>query len=199
MTQPHSISIMASDALLIIDLQNDFLPGGALGIPSADKILEPINDYTQFFEHAQASVILTRDWHPAYHCSFSAQGGPWPDHCVENTYGAQISSAYKWPTQAWLVSKAMQQDKDAYSAFDETELAIQLRHCGIKRLFVCGLATDYCVLHSMLDALEENFECYLLGDAIDAVNLHHGDAQKAIEQMQTNGATLITKHELNMI
>ncbi|CAG9296848.1 isochorismatase family protein [Celerinatantimonas diazotrophica] len=190
-TQPATITVKASDALLIIDLQNDFLPGGALGIPSSYQVIEPINRYTQYFERSQATIILSRDWHPEEHCSFIQQNGPWPPHCIQNTQGAQISADFAWPTQAWLVSKATSVEKDAYSAFDGTELSVQMKHCGIKRLFICGLATDYCVLQSTLDALANGFECYLLTDGIDAVNVNEHDGQQAIEKMCAHGATPI--------
>ncbi|MFM2478806.1 isochorismatase family protein [Celerinatantimonas sp. MCCC 1A17872] len=195
-TQPETITVKASDALLIIDLQNDFLPGGALGIASAERVIEPINRYTQYFERSQATIILSRDWHPDDHCSFAPQNGPWPAHCIQNTRGAQISANFTWPTQAWLVSKATSSDKDAYSAFDGTELALQMKHCGIKRLFICGLATDYCVLQTTLDALSSGFECFLLTDGIDAVNVSEHDGQQAIEKMCAKGAMPIQWHSL---
>ncbi|MFM2483748.1 isochorismatase family protein [Celerinatantimonas yamalensis] len=193
----QDITPRSSDALMIIDLQNDFLPNGSLGIKSAAQIIEPINRYTELFERAQSTIILSRDWHPQDHCSFSQQGGPWPVHCVRNSEGAQISADYRWPTQAWLVSKATTSAKDAYSAFDGTELATQLQHSAVKRLFICGLATDYCVLNTVLDALKEGFECYLLCDGMDAVNIQSHDGQQAIDTMCQQGAIALTLTDFN--
>lgn len=195
----HGLNLSPNDALLIVDLQNDFLPGGALGIKDADEIIPIINAYIEAFEQKQQCIIFSRDWHPHDHCSFNKQGGPWPVHCVQNTHGAALSSTLNWPSQALLVSKAKTSTQDAYSAFEGTSLASRLKNMQIESLFICGLATDYCVLHTTLDALEAGFDCYLLTDAIDAVNIKSDDGTKAIEKMIQAGATSIAIDEINTV
>ena len=141
------------DALLVVDVQNDFLPGGALGVPDGDEVVPVVNRYLAAFAQAGRPVILSRDWHPADHCSFAAAGGPWPSHCVQDTEGATFSTALAQPADAIVISKATQRDAEAYSAFEGTGLAERLSQAGVKRLLVLGLATDYCVQASVLDGL----------------------------------------------
>ncbi|CAG9001517.1 MAG: Nicotinamidase [Candidatus Celerinatantimonas neptuna] len=195
----HGLNLASNDALLIVDLQNDFLPGGALGIEGADEIIPTINAYIEKFEQKQQCIIFSRDWHPQDHCSFNNQSGPWPVHCVQNTHGAALSNILNWPSQALLVSKANTSSEDAYSAFEKTALATRLKNMHIERLFICGLATDYCVLHTTLDAIKAGFDCYLLTDAIDAVNIQSDDGTKAIEKMNQAGATPITIGEIDTV
>jgi nicotinamidase/pyrazinamidase len=179
------------DALLIIDVQNDFLEGGGLAVPGADEIIPVINSYIEIFKRASLPIFASRDWHPADHCSFQQYGGPWPSHCVAGTFGAEFSADLKLPPHTRIISKATNVEKEAYSDFDETDLTDQLKSLGVRRLFVCGLATDYCVLNTVRDALARNYNVMLLQDAIRAVNLKPDDGDKARAEMRALGAVEI--------
>ncbi len=189
-------TIHEGDALLVADIQNDFLPGGALGIPGGDQILPALHRYMEKFEAKGNPIILTKDWHPANHCSFKEQGGIWPDHCVAGTKGAEHPPSFRPPQSAVTIEKATKQDKEAYSAFQGTSLDARLKKAGIRRLFVGGLATDYCVLNTVRDALDHGYEVRLLLDGICAVNLEPTDGPKAIEEMVQKGAVPVTLEEV---
>lgn len=178
------------DVLLVVDVQQDFLPGGALGVPAGDRVLSPLGRVLARFAALRLPVYATRDWHPPDHCSFAAQGGPWPPHCIAGTGGAAFAPALQWPPQTIVVSKATGAAADAYSGFSGTELATMLRKGGTRRLFVGGLATDYCVLQTVLDARAEGFEVVVLDDAIAPVEVHPGDGARALARMQAAGARL---------
>jgi nicotinamidase/pyrazinamidase len=180
------------DALLVTDIQIDFLPGGALPVAGGNEIIPVINEYINHFENADASVIALRDWHPADHISFIAQGGAWPPHCVQGTEGAQFSSDLKLPNHTLVISKATDPKHEAYSAFDNTNLDNELKQLGIKRLFVAGLATDYCVVNTVLDAIKLGFEVVVLMDATLGINVKQGDVDRAVESMLKNGAKQAT-------
>ncbi len=182
------ISLDTGDALLIVDVQNDFLPGGSLAVPHGDTIVPVLNDYIQHFTTRGLPVYASRDWHPPAHCSFIDQGGPWPAHCVAGTPGADFAPGLRLPPDAVVISKASAVDSDAYSAFQGTGLTQQLRDDGVQRLFVGGLATDYCVRHTVLDALDAGLTVFLLRDAIRAVDVHAGDGQRAEQEMLDQGA-----------
>jgi nicotinamidase/pyrazinamidase len=177
-----------TDALIIVDVQNDFCPGGALPVPEGDEVVPVLNEYITLFKKAKASVLATRDWHPPNHCSFKAQGGRWPPHCVQNTKGAKFHPDLKLPRNTTVVSKAMSPLKDNYSAFEGVELANILQKQGVTRVFVGGLATDYCVKHTVVDARKLGFDVVLLTDAIAGINAEPGDAAKAIAEMTQSGA-----------
>lgn len=183
-----AIQLSATDALLIVDLQNDFLPGGSLPVPAGDQVIPVLNRYIALFARQALPVLATRDWHPAKHCSFRAQGGIWPPHCIAGSSGAELASALKLPATAVIVPKATTADQDAYSGFAGTELARLLHAGGSKRLFIGGLATDYCVLNTVKDALSQGFCVALLLDAIRAVDVRAGDGSAAIAQMIERGA-----------
>ena len=142
-----------------------------------------LNNAITRFKQRALPIYATRDWHPADHCSFDAQGGIWPPHCVAGSKGAEFPVTLNLPQGACIVSKATTADKDAYSAFDGTELGNQLRQRQVERLFIGGLATDYCVLNTVKDALSQGFKVKLLLDAVRAVDLHAGDGQAAIDEM----------------
>ena len=186
------------DALIIVDLQNDFLPGGNLAVTEGDVIVPILNDYIDFFLQQQLPIYATRDWHTPDHCSFQAQGGPWPPHCIAGSLGADFAPGLKLPDpeKFTIISKGTHQDKDAYSGFDDTDLAERLRKEGVKRVFVGGLATDYCVLNTVRDALKLKFKVVLLEDAIRAVNLQPGDGAKAVTEMRDQGAIPTTLAEV---
>lgn len=177
------------DALIVVDVQNDFLPGGSLSVPRGDQVIPVLNRYIETFSARELPIFATRDWHPPNHCSFKQQGGPWEPHCVAGTHGAEFAPALKLPLQAHVVSKATVAEKDAYSGFDGTDLDTQLRALGVKRVFVGGLATDYCVLNTVRDALARDYQVYLLVDGMRAIDAHPGDGRRAEEEMAHLGAT----------
>ncbi len=179
--------IKNSDALLITDIQKDFLPGGALDIDDGDKIIPVLNDYIRRFVEANGHVLASRDWHPQNHISFVAQGGPWPPHCVQQTAGAKFSPDLKLPPHTIIISKGTNPEREAYSAFDSTSLEHDLQTLCVKRLFVGGLATDYCVVNTVVDARKLGFEVVVLMDATLGINVEPGDVDRAIETMQQNG------------
>ncbi len=184
----NTYNLTEHDALLVTDIQIDFLPGGALPVAGGNEIIPVINDYIQRFEAAKAHVIASRDWHPANHVSFKNQGGPWPPHCVQGTKGAKFSPDLHLPSHTVIISKATDPKREAYSAFDSTNLDNQLRQLGVKRLFVCGLATDYCVVNTVLDARKLGFEVVVLMDAAMGINVKPGDVDRAVEAMLKSGA-----------
>ena len=183
------------DALLVTDIQIDFLPGGALPVENGDEIIPVINEYIHHFNKNKASVIASRDWHPRNHISFTTRGGPWPPHCVAETAGAKFSPDLKLPDHTTVISKATEVDHEAYSAFDHTNLEETLRRLGIKRLFVTGLATDYCVVNTVLDARKLGFEVVVLMDATLGINVKEGDVDRAIQAMVEIGADQATDED----
>lgn len=193
--QLDNIEIGAGDALLVIDMQRDFLPGGALFVRGADEIVPLVNQYVQYFVQRGRPIYATRDWHPARHCSFQP-AGPWPVHCVAGTSGAAFARDLVLAPGTIVVSKAQEEDRDAYSGFAGTSLGRHLRAAGIRRLFVAGLTTDYCVLHTVEDALALGLAVVLLVDAVRAVELKPGDGAAAIARMRTLGARTATHADL---
>ena len=183
-------TLQPEDALMVVDVQNDFLPGGALAVPRGDGVIAPLNRVISLFRQRRLPVIFTRDWHPADHCSFRAQGGPWPPHCIAGTPGAAFAPALLVAPDDTVISKAITPDKDAYSGFEGTGLEVRLRAPQVKRLVVGGLATDYCVLNTVRDALRLGFAVLLLEDAVRAVDVTAGDGERAIEEMRRLGAVL---------
>jgi nicotinamidase/pyrazinamidase len=173
---------------MLVDVQRDFLPGGALAVPHGDAVLAPLNRLLQAFAALGLPVIATRDWHPPDHCSFRAQGGPWPVHCVAESEGARFPDALLLPAHALIVSKAETPGLDAYSGFTGTRLADELGRMGAVRLFIGGLATDYCVLHTVLDALAFGYLVVVLRDGIAAVDVRAGDGDRALARMKGAGA-----------
>jgi len=188
--------LQAGDALLIVDVQRDFLPGGALGVPDGDAVIPVLNRYIKAFQSRGLPIFASRDWHPNDHCSFEAQGGPWPPHCVAGTPGAELPETLELPPQAEVISKATTSERDAYSAFQGTDLLERLRARGCRRVFVGGLATDYCVRASVLDALSNDLAAVVLEDAIRAVDVHPGDGARALEEMVARGAAVTRIEDL---
>jgi nicotinamidase/pyrazinamidase len=181
------------DALIIVDVQNDFCPGGALAVPQGDEVIPTVN---RLLKQRWLSVA-TMDWHPAEHCSFEPHGGPWPPHCVQGTTGAELHPELDAENIQLTVTKASHHDKDAYSGFDGTELASILREKGIARVVVCGIATDYCVKATAHDALKEGFEVVVLEDAVRGVEVNPGDSQRALEELRKAGAQVIVSSQLH--
>ncbi len=191
-----SVTVGKGDALLVVDVQRDFLPGGALAVPDGDAVVPVFNRYISLAERKGVVVIASRDWHPKKHCSFRDQGGTWPEHCVRDTPGAAFAADLALPAGTEVVSKATREQAEQYSDFDVTGLADRLRARGIKRLLIGGLATDYCVLHTVRDALQAGFKVLLLRDAIRAVNVKPGDGARAEDEMRRAGAVPVTYDEL---
>lgn len=188
---------MEDTALLIVDVQNDFCPGGALPVPEGDQVVPVLNRAIERMAAAGVLVIASRDWHPEKSTHFAAYGGKWPVHCVQNTEGAAFHPDLHLPPDTIVVSKGMGENEDAYSAFDARDdhgapLEKQLMERGVKRLIVGGLATDYCVRASVLDALRRGLEVVVLADAVRGVNVQPGDSEKALEEMRSHGARLVT-------
>jgi nicotinamidase/pyrazinamidase len=184
-------------ALLAVDVQNDFCPGGALGVEGGDAIIPILNEYIRKFTAAGLPVYATRDWHPEKTTHFEPWGGPWPPHCVAGTKGAEFHPDLELPASAIVVSKGSGPDEDAYSAFqardgEGTLLPDVLRRSGVRAIYIGGLATDYCVRATVLDALREGFGAAFLGDAVKGVDVHPGDSHRALEEMQHAGARAIT-------
>lgn len=189
---PARWQLQPGDALLIVDVQNDFLRGGSLAVPHGNQVVPVLNRYIGAFVAQGLPVYATRDWHPERHCSFRAQGGPWPSHCVAHTRGAEFAEALLLPPAVSVISKATSADRDAYSGFDGTDLDTRLRAAGVHRLFVGGLATDYCVLNTVRDALQLGYDVMLLSDAIRPVEVQPGDGERAEAEMARLGARSIT-------
>lgn len=184
------------DVLLVVDIQNDFCPGGSLAVPRGDEVVPILNEVMQKFASAGAPIFATRDWHPEKTKHFKIHGGIWPSHCIQGTKGAEFHSALRLPSSAEVISKGMDPEEDAYSAFqardaEKMQLPIILGMRGIQRLFVGGLATDYCVKATVLDAVHQGFQAVVLEDAIRAVDLNPGAGEKAIHEMKRAGAQFI--------
>lgn len=186
-----SVTPTEGDALILVDVQNDFLPGGSLGVADGGAVIGPLNAMIEQFTARALPVVATRDWHPANHISFAEQGGPWPPHCVQGSRGAQFDAGLRIPEQAIIISKATDPAQDAYSGFQGTDLDEQLRALGVRRVFVGGLATDYCVLNTVLDARRLGYDVVLLADAVRAVNVEPTDGEAALAQMAEAGAVTI--------
>ena len=181
------------DALVIVDVQNDFCPGGALGVQEGDRVVPVLNRYAERFAARGAPIFASRDWHPDETKHFQAYGGAWPPHCVQGSRGAEFHPGLVLPGETTVLSKGMNPEDDAYSCFqaetpDEQAFAVSLGERGVQRLFVGGLATDYCVKATVLDALREGFEAVVLEDAVCAVDLAPGDGARALEAMRAAGA-----------
>lgn len=181
-------SLRAGTALLMVDVQQDFLPGGPLAVPRGEEVIPVLYRYLTLFLSANVLIFATRDWHPPDHCSFHAQGGPWPTHCVAQTLGAQFPLGLQLPPSAIVISKGTDPARDAYSGFQGTPLHDRLQAAGVTRLFIGGLATDYCVLETVQDARRLNYAVYLLLDAMRAVNVLPEDGLRAEAAMVKAGA-----------
>ena len=184
-------------ALILVDIQNDFCPGGALAVNGGDQIVPAVNRLIPEFP----LVISTQDWHPENHISFKEQGGPWPPHCVQGTRGAELHSDLKTDTIAHYLRKASSPDKDDYSEFagkDDRGRSLDevLKSHGVKKLYAVGLATDYCVLETVIDGLRLGYEVYAVTDAMRAVNVNPADGEAALQKMARSGAHLVTSDEV---
>ena len=177
-------------ALIVVDVQNDFCPGGALAVPHGDEVVGPLNEVIDEFLERGEPVYKSRDWHPPTTKHFADYGGVWPVHCVQNTKGAEFHPALRDDPRITVISKGLG-DTDCYSAFDETDLLDQLRRQNVEEVVVGGLATDYCVRSTVLDALKNGFKVKALANAMRAVDVQPGDGERAIEEMRDAGAAIV--------
>ena len=190
------MQIRSTDALIVVDVQKDFCPDGALGVAEGDVVVPVINAVLPRFQH----IAFTRDWHPADHCSFDdAPGyvdGSWPAHCVAGTTGAEFHEDLRVPDAAWVVSKGMDAGREAYSAFEGTNLAADLKVRRIEGIVICGLATDYCVKSTALDGAREGFSVVVLKDACRAVDNPPGSGDRAFADMERAGVLLSSSEDI---
>ncbi len=188
-------SITGRDALIVVDVQNDFKPGGALAAPDGDKVVSPLNDYITRFHRAERPIAASRDWHPEDHMSFEQEGGHWPPHCVQDTEGAEYHPDLELPSTTHHVKKGRDPEEEDYSAFKGgPDLDEWLQGKDVDRVYVGGLTTEYCVKNTVEDALDKGYEAFLLLDAIKPVEAE--DGKKAIAEMLEKGAVGIEFDEL---
>ncbi len=188
----RTYEIRPDDALVVVDVQHDFLPGGALGVAEGERIFDPIDALAPRF----ARVYATRDWHPADHSSYAQQGGPWPVHCVAGTHGAAFDARLDLEHVDVVVDKGTDRDTDGYSGFAATTLDADLREHGVHRVFVCGLATDYCVKATALDAKAAGYDVVVLEDASAAVNVNESDESAALAELRATGIAVANSHDV---
>lgn len=184
----NSKNYQPDDALLIVDVQNDFCPGGALPVQNGNRIVPIVNRWINLASRLQIPVYASRDWHPNHHPSFVEQGGKWPLHCIQDTKGAMFHPDLELPAGATIITKGTRFDRDQNSAFADTGLDVHLKRRGIRRLFICGLALDVCVLDTVMDARQKGFEVVLITDASWPVD--PGQASQVVARMQKAGAAL---------
>jgi nicotinamidase/pyrazinamidase len=177
---------------VVVDVQNDFCPGGALAVKNGDKVVPRLNRTITAFAKAGLPIFFTRDWHPPNHISFRDQGGIWPPHCIQGTIGASFPSDLVISRGATIISKGDKPRTEAYSGFQGTDLENHLKKAGIVEIFLGGLATDYCVKETCLDALQAGFNVNVLRDCVMAVNVKPSDGPRALKEMQGAGAKLTT-------
>jgi len=183
-------------ALIIVDVQKDFCPGGALPVSYGDRVVPIFNTYINRFLRVGAPMVATRDWHPSNHISFQDRGGSWPPHCVQGSEGAKFHPELKLSNDMKIVSKGVDPKREQYSDFQGTGLADLLKEKGVETVYIGGLATDYCVKATVLDALEIGFKTILLMDASKGVDVNPGDSDKAVEQMVMKGAHKTTLSDI---
>ena len=174
------------EALIVVDVQNDFCPGGALAVPNGDEVIEPLN----WLMRQHDLVIATRDWHPGNHSSFAEQGGPWPPHCVQDSSGAQLHADLDTSNIDAVVDKGQSVGDEGYSGFDGTELERMLRERGVERVHIGGLALDYCVKATALDALRLGFPVTVHLAATRPVEVEEGDGERAVAELRAAGAEI---------
>jgi nicotinamidase/pyrazinamidase len=186
----------AKDGLILVDVQNDFCPGGALAVHNGDQVVPVLNQYIEKFMAAGLPIFATRDWHPAKTTHFKAYGGLWPVHCVQGTRGAEFHSDLKLAKETVIISTGTAPDEEGYSGFQGrdtsgTPLATLLRDRGVERILVGGLATDYCVKHTVLDGIKQGFRAVLIGDGVRGVDLNPNDSERALQEMSDAGAIIL--------
>jgi nicotinamidase/pyrazinamidase len=186
-----SVHTASGDALLIVDVQIDFCPGGALPIDNGDQVVSVINQWTEDFTSQGLPVYASRDWHPKGHLSFATEGGPWPPHCIQDTPGAAFHPDLRLPASVVIITKGVRFDQDQNSAFDQTGLETHLRRKGVKRLFVAGLALDVCVVATVMDARRAGLEVLLIVEGTRPVTADGG--AQALDRMQATGVSMVDR------
>ena len=192
MSDRATYEIRPDDALVVVDVQHDFLPGGALAVAEGERIFDPIDALAPRF----ARVYATRDWHPENHSSYQQYGGPWPVHCVADTHGAAFDPRLPIDDIDVVIDKGTDRETDGYSGFAATTLARDLREHDVRRVFVCGLATDYCVKATALDAQAAGFDVVVLEDASAAVNVAPGDEERALDELRAAGIAVASSADV---
>ncbi len=190
------MDIGPNDALIVVDVQNDFCPGGSAAVEDGDAVARKLSDLALNFRTKEGRVFATQDWHPTSHRSFAQNGGIWPAHCVRGTDGAVFHADLKLPVGSVIIRKGQDEQSQAYSGFDGTTLDSHLKRLDIRRIFVGGLSTEYAVQHTVYDALQKGYTAFLITDAISAVNANPNDDQRAVDTMFASGAKLVTTSEL---
>jgi nicotinamidase/pyrazinamidase len=190
------LMITTDSALIVVDVQNDFCPGGSLPVPGGDRVVPVLNEYASRFSAAGAVIIATRDWHPPNHSSFKPYGGIWPFHCIQDTPGAAFHPLLRLPAGTEIISKGLNPDQDAYSGFQDTAMAVLLKKRNVRTVFVGGLATDYCVKSTLLDAIKSGFMAVFLVDGSRGVDVKPGDSRLAVEEMLKAGAIKATLNDI---
>lgn len=181
---------------MVVDVQMDFCPGGALAVKNGDKVVPVLNSVIEAFERQRLPVFFTRDWHPIDHTSFKSRGGTWPPHCVKGTPGAEFQPGLRIPKAAVIISKGSSRDAEAYSGFQGTDLEQRLKSLDVDEIFLGGLATDYCVKETTLDARKAGFSVTVMDDCTRAVDARPGDGDRALADMRRAGAKLATSSEV---
>ena len=194
---------MGKRALVIVDVQNDFCPGGALAVAEGDRVVAPLNRLAAGFAAAGELVVATRDWHPERSSHFKSGGGRWPPHCVQGSAGAKFHPQLRLPQQAVIISKGLTRKAQGYSGFEGKSdagksLAQVLREHGVKQLYVGGLATDYCVRSTVLEGLKQGYDVFVLTDAVRAVEVQPGDSKRAIEEMKRAGGKMVQADQVEI-
>lgn len=180
------MSFRDDEALVIVDVQNDFCPGGKLAVPRGDEIIEIINRLAGEFKH----VITTQDWHPPGHVSFKQRGGAWPEHCVQETEGAELHPKLNRAAVTLRIKKGTDPDRDAYSGFQDTGLSMELKERGVRKVYITGLAGDVCVHQTALDARRAGFEVTVVRNAVRSINANEGDEERAFSEMRKAGCEI---------
>jgi len=191
------VALTPFDALIVVDLQNDFMPWGALPVPEADALLGRVNALGQLFSEAGLPVFATKDWHPENHCSFKENGGQWPRHCVQWSYGAEFAEGLKLPPDTFVIHKGDRPELEAYSGFQGTLLDSLLKERGVKRVFVCGVATDFCVKNTALGAINLGYFTFVVEDCVKGV--FKESTEKAKEELLKRGAVLLPSKEITLL
>jgi nicotinamidase/pyrazinamidase len=184
------MKLTPESALVLVDLQRDFLAGGAVAVPRGDDVIAAANRLAEGFTAVGLPVVVTRLWRPAQSRSFEPQGGRWPVHAVQGTPGAELSPDFRQPDRAWVISTGTTPDSEGWSAFENTDLASRLRSAGVQTLYVAGLPTEHAVKQTVLDAAREGFEVVMVADACRGLNAHVGDSARAVEEMLQSGARI---------
>ncbi len=190
------MNIGPNDALVVVDVQNDFCPGGTAAVEDGDSIARKLSDLALNFRINDGRVFATQDWHPTSHKSFAENGGIWPSHCVRGTDGAGFHEDLKLPVGSTIVRKGQEPQSEAYSGFDGTTLDTHLKRLEIKRIFVGGLSTEYAVQHTVYDALQRGYSAFVVTDGISAINANPDDDKRALDSMLASGAKAVTTTEL---